>query len=304
MAEIFLILLFLMLLTMVSYGALVEQRMDNIQESLDVSQTSVRRLTNVNNELRRLNAKRYGALDLSREIVEIKADMQEMQHQFNQVSQHAQDLKVSLANEQQKSQVADNVLTLLRQEQENLSYEDMPKYIGKLHKNLRVTRKTINDTQTEITKVKYKLFSMSKRAGIDNFCWYEEVIGQNGLIREKGLKIFDIRIWNKKIEVALAHNWQEQAEQYQSRFDELPIDASTTHAYYADQEFVTHFLPLYEHGIRGLVHGQPAECRFQVWVWDNTGKRNKPGFKQKMRLVEGYFYKLNVIDEKWPHPAI
>lgn len=300
MAEVFLILLFLLLLTTVSYSALVEVRVEKIEKRLEHSEKLVRRLRNSNEELRRLNVKRYGALDLSREIVEAKVQLKEKAHEFDLLSTHAHNLEAQLSNAQELIRVGEDVWDLLRQEHEEIDYEDVPKYIVDMRQDLSSALSEISLSRAETAKVKSKLFSLSKRAGVDNFCWYEEVTEDDGSVREKGIKLFDIRIWNKRLEVVVALP-QRYRLQYGNQYAALPLDFSQVNGFYNDSEFLSKFRPLYEHGISGLVEGQPAECRFQVWVWDNTGKRNKIGFKRKMRVVESYFYKLNVLDERWPH---
>lgn len=300
MAEVFLILLFLLLLTTVSYSALVEVRVEKIEERLAHSEELVRRLRNSNAELQRLNIKRYGALDLSREIVEAKVQLKEREYEFDLLSTRAHDLEAQLSHAQDIIQMGEDVWDLLRQDHEELDYEDVPKYIADMRHKLSSALSEVSLIRAETAKVKSKLFSLSKRAGIDNFCWYEEVTEDDGSVREKGIKLFDIRIWNKRLEVVVALP-QRYRQQYGHRYTALPLDFSQVNGFYNDSEFLSKFKSLYEHGISGLVEGQPAECRFQVWVWDNTGKRNKIGFKRKMRVVESYFYKLNVLDERWPH---
>ena len=295
-AEVFLILLFLLLLTMVSYTALVGERFNSIQQERDESDQLIRRLTNINTELRRLNKERYGKLDLSREIVEITAELEEYQYQHKQLTEQNKSLNVSLTNALQKAEIAEQVLGILQEEDARLSYEDMPKQLNNLLGDLSEARKTVERTQQTVDRFKSQVFDLSKRPGVDNFCWYEDVV-ENGRKREKGVKIFDVRIWNDRIEVAVPRHTARHRKQY----SQLPIDFSTASGFYSDQQFRTHFRALYEYGSKGLVPDQPAECHFQVWLWDNTSKRNKLGFKQKISLVESYFYKLQILNEAWPH---
>lgn len=297
MAEIFLILLFLLLLTMASYSSVVEEKIDLLTQNLAQNQESIFELSNANAELSILASRRGSPIDLSKEIVLAKVELKKTKNTLQNALDNNNDLFQQLQNQQQQAALSNEIILAAQTISEKIDQNNIVQWIGSVDDQLNDLSTDLSFARSETQKVRDKLYVLSKKTGIDNFCWYKEVVTNDGALRERGIKTFDMRIWNNQIEVI----YPTPPTVFANSVNELPIDLSTVNGFYSDTAFREKFKDLYEYGIAGKVYKQPAECHFQVWVWDNTGKRNKRGFKQKMRIVESYFFKLNVIAEPWPH---
>ncbi len=134
--------------------------------------------------------------------------------------------------------------------------------------------------------------------GQDSPCWFVDARRGNGESYEKPVYIFDIRITDEDIYVK---DTVAPTSAYRDQKAELAFNRDALDRPLADGEFVRAFLPL-----RLAGHGREIRadrrCTFYVAVWDATSATSKQRYKQAHNhVVQAVFNTYQYISEPWPH---
>lgn len=130
-------------------------------------------------------------------------------------------------------------------------------------------------------------------------CWF--VVVNRELDPEKEIKSYDIRIMDNEIDVFVRSQIDSIREKDSSanfgRMSGIPtIDPKMLNTAISYQNFVSTFMPIYEAGEQRKV--QDYRCRFFVALWDETS--NKEIYKTRKLQVESMFYTYE-HKSSWPH---
>lgn len=138
------------------------------------------------------------------------------------------------------------------------------------------------------------------RKGQDSPCWFRRAKRANGETYERATYIFDIRIADEDIFV---QDIPAPTTAYQEQKQRLPFDRGSLNRSLDDEEFVGAFQALKLAGETRKVR-EDRRCTFYVAVWDATSETNKRRYKRAHNeIVQAVFNTYEYRQEPWPHHA-
>lgn len=281
LAELFLILAFLLLLAMVGYAAIVAEEIDQLTEAN-----------------RTLEQKLIAA--------------QEENEQVKKDAREATERAVAAGVEAKKFR---DYLTAIKTESGNPIGDEYPlDLIAKLQRKIddlstdtKDLKSQLAAARTEIEGPTAKPADEEKKSdelgnepaavtdkGHEPPCWYEVVTEPGEKPRERGLYIFHIKIHDSRIFVKDIP----PPDKYAAQKSILPFNRGALNKPIGFADFVNAFKPLKDVGDNRKVQSYP--CKFYVMVWDET--KGKDNYQRVMeRIVQGIFFTYRVKQDPWPH---
>ena len=192
------------------------------------------------------------------------------------------------------------------------SPEDLQREIERLRVENSGLEEDVEQLEREVTDWKERSASLRREndvlasqvergdgpPGQDSPCWFTADRRQNGKPYEKALYIFHVRITDDHVYVRdIAAPTSEYVEQKQT----LPFDRAALNRPLRDSEFVAAF-----HSLKGagenLQVRMDRRCTFYVAVWDATSETNKQRYKRAhLDTVQAVFNTYEFRSDPWPH---
>ena len=137
--------------------------------------------------------------------------------------------------------------------------------------------------------------------GQDSPCWFRAGIRANGEPYERATYIFDVLIDDEHVLVA---DVAAGTTEYEQQKVELPFDRTGLGRPLTDDEFIRAFEPL-KHAAESRKVRSDRRCTFYVAVWDATSETNKRRYKRAHnQVVQAVFNTYEYMDAPWPHEQI
>lgn len=134
--------------------------------------------------------------------------------------------------------------------------------------------------------------------GQDSPCWFRPAKRANGEPYERPTYIFHIRIADQGIFV---QDTPAPTPAVRERKRRLPFERGALNRWLGDEEFVTAFQPLKLAGENRVVRDD-RRCTFYVAVWDATSETSKRRYKRAHNeVVQAVFNTYEYRQDPWPH---
>ena len=296
LAELFLILLFLLLLAAVGYSAIVEEEMDEDREknnqlsqekavadaravaAEDARDTLVDKLSQAEKALGNV-IEREDPLNL---IVGLQARIAKLETQVDQLTPAAEfGGKIREAAREGGVKPSDVIEIIEDMAQPQSTIENLQSQLA--------------DAKKDIHELRRQLAEPDQEKGQHPPCWYKIVTRPNGKPRERGLYIFHVIISDDHVFVK---DIPAPTREYVLQKTALPFNRSALNKNISFGGFVKSFMPLKDAGENGKV--QDYRCKFYVKVWEATTSKKK--YKHALeKVVQSIFFTYLVKDEAWPY---
>jgi len=318
LAELFIILIFLLLMAMIGYTASREEELQEYEEELkqriddqglaeadaaeaeQAANEARDELSKVSKALEQANKEKDEAQERADKAEETLGNIIEDDDPIDLINQlTSENEKLTKDNEelQDKLTTAAPDAEIGKQVKETADELGVdPNELIKLTKGVSV----LNEEISQLEKEKEGLEEALSGKGQYSHCWYRMAKRKNGKDYEKALYIFDIRISDDYIFVK---DIPAPTDEYQSQKEELPFDRTALNRNLDYKEFIPAFRALKLAGHNNEVRND-RRCTFTVQVWDVTSSDNKKGWQQaKDRIVQNIFNTFWDDSEgsKWPH---
>ena len=308
LAELFLILLFLLLLVSMGISSILEEEKNLVQKELQKSQNENETLKDKLTTMEKIIGGEISIIELQR-LVKKAAEREKILRENKKLNQENQELKDNLTK-------FDNIKKIL--EKENINQEQLENLINNEKELLEVLKeknelqKKINDLVGKAKELKKKLENEKIQKDIleDKFdqvseqldrltdkgrappCWFITVDDKTvpSGKRQKDVKIFDIKIDNRGFTVRPHDNIFISQKINKGNTNALPaFSYNNFNVKLNANEFTRKFKNFYNVGNNKLIH--PYKCVFMVDVYDATSIDNKIGYKRNLRTIENLFMK-------------
>ncbi len=277
LAELFIILVFLLLLTMFGYVASTRQW---IEES-----TNQRELTEGER-----NTAESAAAQLEDQLAISQEENERMQEKIGTLIKDVNDINTLISTK-------DEEIERLTSEIDN--FRDM---LGTLAPAAAIGKRVQGAALNTGVSPDELLADMEKNEsdypGQDSPCWYRMAKRSNGEDYERALYVFDIRISDNSIftKDIPAPSSEHQKQKAELDFDRTALDRELNY-----DKFQSVFLPFKVAGDNKKIRTD-RRCTFYVRVWDATSITNKPGYKRAHNeVVQGIFNTYEIKENPWPH---
>ncbi len=262
LAELFIILIFLLLLTMVGYATKKNIAITTAQQTTDELRD---KLATVEKRSKRVKKQ----LGFSIEDDDISSLIVSMDKEIEKLRAERDEFRDALGTNATTTAIGEQVQSVAREKGVSL---------GSL---LAILEKEGPDSP-----------------GQDSPCWYTMGKRPSGEDYERALYAFDVRISDGYILVkdiptpSLEH--QKQKEKLE--FNRAALDRKLNY-----EEFIPAFIPFKLAGENKKIR-KDRRCTFYVRVWDATSSTNKQGYKQAHNvIVQGVFNTYETRESIWPH---
>ena len=259
LAELFLILIFLLLL--VAIGAvqfLEEEKLFLEEEKEDLNDQLIAIYEQVGDEI---TVEEFG------ELVERTSDYQKTIDKKESLEKENEKLRDELVKKEEELETAEKEVEEAKSEAADANEE--------------------NEKQEQVIRGYEKA-----GRGQNPPCWYVEVPDGDGGLRQKHVKIFNVIIKDYGFEVTwndISKNYTE-AEVHKGNKTALPyVNPAFLDRDLKEDSFIAIFSDFREVADKKLIHDY--KCRFMVNVRDQTSRDNKDGYKHNLNVVESIFYK-------------
>ena len=145
-----------------------------------------------------------------------------------------------------------------------------------------------------------------RRKGENPPCWYEIVATGDGKIRERTHYLFNVALYDTSLVMAPSPvpsgaATDDGGRPYAEEARRLGVADLPYRKHLSDEAFTKHLKPLVERGKQSKV--RTYSCVFFIRVWDETSPGAKGRWKQAHdRVLEGMFGTYDVRDDPWPEP--
>jgi DNA repair exonuclease SbcCD ATPase subunit len=256
LAEVFLILLFLLLLTSVG---LTSSLLDEINE-LDETKEELE------DRLNFIEESTVGKEITIADFVRLEKKINALEKINKELSDQLDDLKEDLA--------------------------ETEKELIKVEEKLAEAEKELVIAGEEAAK-KDQVIDEYAKNGQDPPCWFVNIpdADEASGIRQRHVKIFDVKIEDDFFSVRRHDNSKIKLKIDRGNIAALPQVGSTIlNKKLSAREFTQKFSQFKAAGNEKLI--QNYKCRFMVDVFDATSINNKSGYKRNLRVIENLFYKF------------
>lgn len=308
LAELFLILLFLLLLVSMGISSILEEEKQIIQVELQQLQkekdTLKDKLATMEeivggeitlDELRRLVANDAERRKILRENKELNEKVEQLTDSLSEFKEIKDIIEKENINEKQLQDLIQNNKKLVEVLQEKNKLEekvnDLSKEIKELESELaseKIQKDILEDKFAQVSEQLDRLVDKGRAPP----CWYivvndkSEVTGK----RQKDVKIFDVKIENDGFVVRPHNNNFISQKINKGNTRALPIFSSDDfNVKLSTNSFISKFKNFYDVGTNKLIH--PYKCVFMVDVYDATSIDNKIGYKRNLKTIERLFMK-------------
>ena len=299
LAELFLILLFLLILTTMGITSLLDSESNDKKEAQERAAELTDQLETiyeaVGNEIKpddftqlvKLASESKG---LQKEVKSLKDQLSETQKELKSFEYLKQVIEVNNLEVEDVTNLIGN----------NKEMAEVLKEIENLEKQLTEADIEVGDLQERIEQAEdasseylEALSNLSER-GQDPPCWFVSVPDDltPGETRQKHIKIYDVRITDDAFEVRRHDNSNVALEIEKGNEAARPkISKEYLGNKLSETIFANQFRVLNDAGKNKRI--QDYSCRFMVDVYDETSSGNKDGYKRKLSILENIFYKYS-----------
>ena len=310
LAEVFLILLFLLLLASIGLTSslqeeLVETKEKNVelQDSLTAFRDVIGNKITLE-EFTRLQKNAATRQRLVRENNELSDRLAKVENELAQVNEVAQILEENNIKPEDLESIIEGKETLAdalaKKDALDKKLDEALKENENLEKELVTAESQLADEKEEVEKIA-KILDSTKDKGRSPPCWFRLVSdtksGPNTK-RQKDVKIFDVKIEDDGFTVIKHNNAKIPRPIDFGNPSGLPAYPDTLFSRkLTSKEFQSGFIPFFRAGDNNKI--QPYKCVFMVDVYDHTSDTNKIGYKKRLKLVESMFAKFEE-PSRWP----
>ncbi len=285
MAEIFLLVLFLLLLTFLPLHHEYEQTKET--------------LTDVKEELKEIAAKHEDRASLPEEIQILKRKNTELEKTIAEIEKQNTITKDLLEESKEKQGIAEQSLENERKE--------LPDDVRKLVEQIDQLKSDMTTIEEENADLRKKLNGVDK--GVDPPCWYE-VVTRKEKRHEKPHYLLDVAVHDEHLRVrvnksmplpgyAIDENDQSASTSYAEEYAKLPLTslAAVKEKQFSLEEFQAIAEPIKQMGKTGQI--RKYECVFYAKIWDHTSTTAKKIWQQSRAEIEDFFYPFLVENDPW-----
>jgi len=306
LGEIFIILLFIVLLAFSHLANQQKQHIDDLESQLQNLVEKIKKL-----------GKPIEEIDFTRLVksLEDNTELQRLVDELQPIVTMAKPLvnamnKKNVGLEEQAAFLENLASNIIRTDDQKVSemleaVKD-PEVSAKIQQTKRIAElidKTgeqadqLNQAEEQIATLSKKVEQLGLEKGQLPPCWYQTIQTDQGN-REKEIKIFDILMMDEALIVVMRKKSEKQAKVNLGNLSNLPrlqsdmFDRNITYGVFTEK-----FRPFLETADQKLI--QSYRCRFHVGVWDRT--TNKIKYKNRLAVIENIFFKYEFKTDPWPH---
>lgn len=159
----------------------------------------------------------------------------------------------------------------------------------------------VSDLEEANIRLRNEIINAGDRKGQDSPCWFRLATRANGEPYERASYIFNVRIADADIYV---QDIPPPTEAYREQKKELKFDRNALNRSLRDDEFIDAFQTLKLAGENHLVRND-RRCTFYVAVWDATSETNKRRYKHAHNDIVGAVFNTYEYRQKpWPADAL
>ena len=156
--------------------------------------------------------------------------------------------------------------------------------------------------QQNYEKIKEEL-RIVREKGNNPPCWYKTVQAKRGGMREKPyytfcMAVFDDAIIVRRPPVPPGNAVDDNGPLYTVEAEQLELADIPYNTALSNKSLIEHMKPIHDAGKNARVRSY--SCTFFVKVWDNTSAQNKKGWKDARRVLEDLFGIYTVQNDPWP----
>lgn len=314
LAEVFLILLFLLLLASIGLASSIQEELESENQELRDSLEAFREVhggTITIEEFTRLQKDAAAKQKLMREKDDLSDRLKKAKKKLAEVEDVIEALKENEIKLEDLKDIIEGNESLAKALSEKASiqekFDQLNEKITKVEKKLideqiksEIAKSQLADAEKDVTDIA-KILDSIKDKGRSPPCWFRLVpnkdAGPNAK-RQKDVKIFDVKITDDGFYV-IKHDNQQTPKPIDFG-DELGLPAYPDKLFnkrLSTNKFKLGFNPFFLAGDTNKI--QPYKCAFTVDVYDYTSKTNKIGYKQSVKVVRGMFIPWNESGT-WP----
>ena len=293
LAELFLILLFLLLLTFIGIATSYEEKTVVLANTIKSLEAEKSILTDGLEKIRQTNQVPITEAELqnlARSVGENKQLRDKNDKLTDLLVEKNKQLEELMPIQEEKEKLDDKSAKLQKELAER-RHE-----VIQLRKQVEATEGNLSDAQAKAKEADSRaqanarlLDSIKKKPGDIPACWFVEVNSKDGM-RQRHLKIYNVKI-NDESFVVRGHPFPYPKDANLGKPDSLPrIEEKFFNVELSSAEFTRAFSVIRAAGDNRIV--QDYACKFMVDVYDATSSENKAGYKKQLRTVEDLFYKF------------
>jgi len=297
LAEVFIILVFLLLLALIGMGAYWEEA----QMDILVQEGVMNELDEEKIKLVIRNSKLQKELDgQEEEIKKLNDVLGSVQEQHNNPGSEItnQDPQTLLANAEKRLTVLEQNYNQIKDILEDTKKQHAEQLKKRKEENAKRKQK-LKELKEALKQGKAKLAATIKKdqtsgKGQDSPCWFKRETRNPEW--EKPIYIFHIRIFDNHVfvkDIGVPAEYKGAMEELKKVFDRTKLDKKITF-----KIFLRAFKPLKEAGHSKKIRDR--RCTFYVGLWNET--TNREAYQRaKEDIVESIFISYRFRDEPWPH---
>lgn len=293
LAELFLILLFLLLLTFIGIATSYEEKTVSLANTIKSLEDENSILTDGLERIQETNQvpiTEAELRDLAMAVGENKQLRDKNDELTDQLAEQSAKLEELEPIQEDKKKLVEKSAKL----QEELA--ETRDELNQLRAQVEATEGNLSDAQAKAQEADRRaqanarlLDSIKRKPGDIPPCWFVEVKSRDGM-RPKHLKIYNVKI-NDRSFVVRRHPYPYPKEANFGKKNRLPeIGEEFFNTELSSDEFTRVFSAIRAAGDERLI--QDYACKFMVDVYDATSSENKAGYKKQLRTVEDLFYKF------------
>lgn len=299
LAELFLILLFLLLL--IATGISETNKKDKIElnELRDQLQAIYEKVGNdiKIEDFRKLAESAAEVLRLNTVVETLKDELSGLEQklkEYERLSSTIEEYDISPEVLNSLIRDSEDIIDLQNQlADKNSQLEKFRENIDKLeYENKQITEKN-KELTIDLESARNAVAMLSEVKGENPPCWF-----RNDKNRQRHVKLFDIKIQDDGLVVRVHDNsaYQKSEVNY-GKLEALPsLNGINFDILYNRNTFLNNFKPYKEAGEQSLI--QSYKCSFTVDVFDATSKENKAGYKFYMGTIKQLF-SVYLENDQW-----
>jgi len=320
LAELFLILLFLLLLVSMGLTAFIQEELDAANKRNEALVSQNQELTDSLTEIQKILGGEITVVEFTRLVKDVAARQKLIRQNEELVDQLAKanaELKTLSAVSEvlKKYDIQPDTLTELIEEKEDLAeslaknaalreiiaeqelkIKEVNQELAQAEMEAELAQSLLKEAKKQLSEKQEKIIEISKMLdavtdkGRNPPCWFRLVDDKSepGAKRQRDVKIFDVKIEDDGF-VVIKHNNDKTPEPIEfgnmSNLPPYPNDSFKKKL--SQKQFSNIFEEFYRAGESNKI--QPYKCMFTVDVYDRTSATNKTGYKQSLNTIEQMF---------------
>ena len=314
LAEVFLILLFLLLLASIGLASSIQEELESENQELRDSLEAFREVHGgaiTIEEFTRLQKDAAAKQKLLKENVELSDRLAKAEKELAEVEDVIETLKENEIKPKDLKDIIEGKESLAEALSEKASIQEkldrLNDEMSEVEKKLideqiksEIANSQLAEAQKDVTDIA-KILDSIKDKGRSPPCWFRLVPDKKSgpnVKRQKDVKIFDVKITDGGFYVMKHDNQQTPKPiDFGNELGKPAYPDKLFNKRLSATEFKLGFNPFFIAGDTNKI--QPYKCAFTVDVYDYTSKTNKIGYKQSVKVVRGMFIPWNESG-KWP----